>query len=443
MRPNWKWFLAIESFLLMTSTFAYSQANQEQAIDAAVAERYFMEARTICEKDAGKLWGVSLCGPLLFADPETRAVVANQGDPQGRLSRRGNVFVGKLPAEQGIANTAIDWAGLKWTMIMWPLPSSEPARAALMAHELYHRIQDQIGLPASNPSNNHLDTLEGRLWLQLEWRALWRAMAEAWPESRRAVEDALIFRAHRRHLFPQAAQSESSLEMNEGLAEYTGIKLRGTLDSASADFVIKQLSYSESKPTFVRSFAYASGPAYGFLLDRSNASWRAGLKSSDDLGARLARALSIKPPASVEQEAARRSGKYGGDQLRAAETERDNARKKRVAVYRGRFVENPVLILPLTRDVNYTYNPNDLEALDDSNTVYPTLGASDVWGILTVTNGALMTREGGEPKRIAVPSPAETGARSLQGDGWTLELKEGWRLAPSSRKGDYVLTKDK
>jgi hypothetical protein len=163
------------------------------------------------------------------------------------------------------------------------------------------------------------------------------------------------------------------------------------------------------------------------------------LKPGDDLGARLASYLSIKLPENVEQEAVRRAGKYGGDSLRAAETDRDNARKKRATVYRARFVDNPVLIIPLTKDVNYTYNPNNLEALDESNTVYPTLGASDIWGILTVSNGALMTREAGELKQIAVPAPAETGARALRGDGWTLELKEGWRLAPGARKGDYVL----
>ena len=432
-----------QTLLLVASMFTFSSAGQGQPVDTALAEQYFQEARSICDKDGGKLWGVSLYGPMLLVDPATRMIVANQGDQQSRLSKKGNVFVGHLPEEIGIANTATNWAGVKWTMIMWPLPSSQPARARLMAHELYHRIQDDIGLPAANPSNNHLDTLEGRLWLQLEWRALKRGLKQTGAESREAITDALIFRAHRHHLFPQSVQSELSLEMNEGLAEYTGVKLRGTPESDSIEFMVKKLESSESLPTFVRSFAYTSGPAYGFLLDSANRSWRKSLKPTDDIGARLAKALSIKLPAKLDQEAARRLVKYDGDALRAAEVERDNNRRKRVAAYRERFVDKSVLIIPFANDTQYTYDPNNLEAFDEFSTVYPNMTASSVWGILTVTGGALMTREAGAIKRITVSAPADVDARPLRGQGWTLELNAGWKIAPGARKGDYVLTNDK
>lgn len=430
----------IQMLLLIASTFT---AGRGQSVNTGLAEQYFQEARSICDKDGGKLWGISLYGPMMLVDPVTREVVANQGDPQSRLSGKGNVFVGKLPEEVGIANTAINWAGVKWTMIIWPLPSAVPARARLMVHELYHRIQDDIGLPASNPSNNHLDTLEGRLWLQLEWRALRQGLKHEGAESRQAVADALIFRARRHQLFPQSVQSELSLEMNEGLAEYTGIKLRPTPESDSIEFLVKKIESSESLPTFVRSFAYASGPAYGFLLDSARPAWRKGLKPTDDLGARLADALSIKLPAKLDQEAARRMIRYDGRALRASEVERESNRRKRVAVYRERFVDKPVLIISFTNEVQYTYDPNNLEAFDDASTVYPNMTASDVWGILNVTGGALMTREAGAIKRVTLSAPVDTDVRPLRGDGWTVELKAGWKLAPGARKGDYVLKNDR
>ena len=429
--------------LLAASTCTFSSAGQGQPIDTALAEQYFQEARSICDKDGKKLWGVSLYGPMLLVDPATRMIVANQGDQQSRLSKKGNVFVGHLPEEIGIANTATNWAGVKWTMIIWPLPSSQPARARLMAHELYHRIQDEIGLPAANPSNNHLDTLEGRLWLQLEWRALKRGLSQTGAESREAITDALIFRARRHQLFPQSVQSELSLEMNEGLAEYTGVKLRGTSEPDSVEYIIKKIESSESLPTFVRSFAYTSGPAYGFLLDGADRAWRKGLKPADDIGARLAKALSIKLPARLDQEADRRLMKYDGDRLRQSEVERDSNRRKRVAAYREQFVDKPVLVIPFTSDTQYTYDPNNLEAFDEASTIYPNMTASGVWGILTVTGGALMTREAGMMKRITVSAPVDADARPLRGPGWTLELKAGWRVAPGARKGDYVLTNDK
>jgi len=443
MRKSLSIFFILSALLLLVSPHAGSLACQEQGIDSALAAQYFQEAQAICAKDNAALWGVSLCGPLLFVDPQTRMVVANQSDAEGQLSNKSNVFVGKLPAEVGIANTATRWAGVKWTMVMWPLPAAERARARLLLHELYHRIQDDIGLPAANPSNNHLDGMEGRLWLQLEWRALWRGLARRGAERRRAIEDALIFRARRRQLYPSSAQSESQLEMNEGLAEYTGYKLRGTSDDVTIDFVARQLATSESLPTFVRSFAYASGPAYGFLLDGASPAWRKNLKPSDDLGAILAKALAIKLPVNLEPEAVRRSTTYDGEALRAIETERENARRGRLATYRARFVEGPVLTVSLSKDVGYTYNPNNLEALDQSSTVYPSVRISDVWGILTVTNGAVLTREGGLIKRVTVSAPAKADARPLQGDGWTLELKDGWKLVPGTRKGDYTLTSEK
>src|SRR5713226_4022555 len=109
---------------------------QSSPIDTTLAYQYFQEAQALCSRDNGKLWGVSLCGPMLFVDRKTRAVVANQPDKEGILTKNGNAFVGELPAKINIANTATDWAGMKWTMIVFPLPEDKYRRANLMAHEL-------------------------------------------------------------------------------------------------------------------------------------------------------------------------------------------------------------------------------------------------------------------------------------------------------------------
>src|SRR5207302_4350398 len=121
----------------------------------------------------------------------------------------------------------------------------------------------------------HLDTLEGRYWLQLEWRALRAALLREGDDRRTAIEDALRFRGYRRSLFKEAATEERALEMHEGLAEYTGVKLCGLTD---AEQVLYAAGLLERRPseysTFVRSFAYVSGPAYGLLLDSASKNWR-------------------------------------------------------------------------------------------------------------------------------------------------------------------------
>lgn len=216
------------------------------SLSPPAAQRCFETARAICERDAGRLWGVSLCGPILIADRETRTVIANQADRAGHLKPRGDVFVGRLPDDVIIAATAGEWAGVHWTMLPWPLPDDEQETRHIIAHELWHRIQGQLGLPGCSPPNDHLDTRDGRTWLRLEWRALREALTRTGQQRVLAVTDALAFRAYRRSLCPGAADTERAMEMHEGLAEYTGVRLsaderdamrscyRGHIDHAAA-----------------------------------------------------------------------------------------------------------------------------------------------------------------------------------------------------------------
>src|SRR3954451_11564956 len=207
--------LAVACFIVVLCGWA---AAQERPIDLQKAERYFAEAKAASDRDAGALWGVRLYGPMMFADPQTRMVVANRADAEGKLKREGDVWTGTLPPNVGIANTATNWAGVHWTMIMWgALGQFRQDRVRLMMHECFHRVQDGIGLLAMDAVNNHLDTMDGRIWLQLEWRALDRALRSSGVDRKQALADALAFRAHRRMLISQGAKAESALERNEGL----------------------------------------------------------------------------------------------------------------------------------------------------------------------------------------------------------------------------------
>jgi hypothetical protein len=103
------------------------------------------------------------------------------------------------------------------------------------------------------------------------------------------------------------------------------------------------------------------------------------------------------------------------------------------------LVDQPLLILPLSTAVKYSYNPNNLVGLGEIGTVYPTMRVSDSWGVIEVSKGALLIRDKGSAGRLQVPLATDLKARPLKGDGWILELREGWTLEPGERKGDYVL----
>src|SRR5260370_10305945 len=200
--------------------------------------------------------------------------------------------------------------------------------------------------------------------------------------------DALVFRAVRRTIFPQDASEERGMEMHEGLAEYTGVKLSGS-PNLNQYVVDKDLKDATNKQTFVRSFAYASGPAYGVLLDGTGKNWRKSLKKEDDLGVVLQHTIAIKLPQSITRAAEERAKIYDGDKLQTSETERENKRQQLVAAYRAKLVDGPVLVIPLQK-MSMELNPGNLVPLDSLGTVYPTIRVVDVWGVLTVSRGALM-----------------------------------------------------
>jgi len=417
---------------LLTPCIAADEQRSPQIDEVA---RDIREARTLCEQDAGALWGKSLCGPLLLVSSDTREVFANQADAEHRLQQQGDIYVGTLPSGVNIANTATNWAGVKWTMIMLPLPGEPHRRAALLAHEMWHRVQDQLGFASSSAANDHLDSRDGRYWLQLEWRALAAALASTGEPETRAIIDAVIFRARRRQIFSYAGAEERSMEMHEGLAEYTGVRLSGAADPRK--FAIDgHLKEAAAKETFVRSFAYATGPAYGLLLDETGSAWKKDLRAGDDLAALLLKLRKLAPPDDPAKAASQRANAYGGAELATAEDERERNRQEQEKLYRARFVGGPVVTIPLHK-MNMQFDPGNLVPLAGDGTVYPSIRIVDVWGILEVRErGALMSADF---SKITIPAPRETQGQKLQSEGWTLELKEGWELRPAGREGSYTL----
>ncbi len=132
------------------------------AQDPGEAAFIFSEAKEICDRDAGLLWGQSLCGPLMLVDPTDRTVVANQADSSGVLRAEGPHFVGRLSEQVILANTPTEWAGVRWAQILWPPTAETMNRRVFLAHEMFHRIQPGLGLSRPEALNHHLDTLEGR-----------------------------------------------------------------------------------------------------------------------------------------------------------------------------------------------------------------------------------------------------------------------------------------
>lgn len=395
------------------------------------------ELSVACEHDGGKLWNTRLCGALILVDPATRWTVLTQPDPERKFERREGFYLGTLPEFLGLSNTSVHWGDRDWTMVMLPLPENRFERLALLAHESFHRVQRSWEFSGRELENDHLDTRAGRLWLRLELRALARALRTSGAAARQSAADAVLFRAYRDSLFTNAAERESSLEMNEGLAAYTGtvIALRET--GEMVDRVARQVDSFEDRTSFVRSFAYATGPALGLLLDRYNEGWRRTILRTGSLSAMLATTGGLPAADKWASEAPDRAADYGYRAVAGEEDERETRRQERLAYFQKLFIDGPVLQFPKAPEMQRIFNPSNLVPFPPHGTVYPTGSFMANWGKLQIEDvGALFSQE---KESVRVVAPANIEARPLRGPGWQLELAPGWTIRLGSRSGDYVV----
>jgi hypothetical protein len=310
-------------------------------------------------------------------------------------------------------------------------------RQQLMLHGLFHRIQPELAFMQGmqgDGSNEHLDTLEGRVWMQLEWRALRRAVESSGSGRAEAIADALAFRRERRRLFPAAADNERRDEIREGLASYTGIAAWANSPADARRAAAAAAAGGELQASFVGNFEAASGPAYGVLLDDLMPGWRRQIRGTSDLGDLLASATKRPPTMNVAVAATR----YDGTTLRGAEEARDRAQQVRVAELRRRFVDGPVLTM--SAGGSGTSDTTGSVGIPGVGTVFfRNFTLSARWGRLNANNGVLRSADG---TTLSVPVTGPPEGPTLQGDGWTATLNSGWVVRPAARPGSFVIVRE-
>ena len=417
------------AFLLLVASQSVDTAGTGNALE------HFAQS---CRTAAQAIWGPSLCGPIALVDPRTRLVITNSALPGAGLTAAGTVWTGRLPDSVLIANTAFRWQGTDIAMVMLPLPSDAFDRAALLAHESFHRIQKSLDLSASDAPSLHLDSREGRTWLRLEVQALDYALTTRGPAQRRHIRAALLFRDHRRQLFAAAAAVEDSLEVQEGLAEYTGQFVASRHSPLAPLRSVRAIDAVMRQPSYVRSFAYATGPAYGLLLDRLAPGWRRHVRSTRSLTRLMHAAIGNDRTPPTDADLVATAGPYGYAGIASAELQRETERNVQTAAVLQTLVAGPVLRLQ-QQELNRSFNPSTLIAMDSLGVAYPTGEFSAAWGKLTVTeesDGALLAADFGLLRVAAPAPPASMESRVLRGKGWVLELAEGWVAEAGERAGD-------
>jgi hypothetical protein len=391
-------------------------------VDQQRAQEFFKEAQSVCMRDGGRLWGMSICMPMVIGDARTQTFATSQPPPDA-----------PRPRLIGLLNGPIQWGDTMWAALMWDTVALQAPRlrSGMLIHESFHIVQMRLGLRVDSVSAEHLDSVDGRYWMRLEWRALAGALRESGEPRTLAIREALAFRQARHARFPDMVESERAVEINEGLASYTQAVLPAQSEADAIARALDGLTGAEGGESFVRTFAYASGPAYGLLLDVASPGWTRKVRAGDDPAALLMRALAIQPVADAVAAAAR----YEGAQLHAAEEQREQQRQARIAELRRQFVDGPVLVMPgAGRGLS---NSLGAVVIPDVGTIY--FGAyrqTGEWGALEADNGVLVSTDG---RSRHLSAPVRRDDITVDGDGWTLKAAPGWVVREGARRGDYEL----
>jgi hypothetical protein len=125
-------------------------------VDQQRAQEYFKEAQALCERDGGRLWGVSICAPMVIGDARTQTFATSQPSPDA-----------PRPKLIGLLNGPIQWGDTMWSALTWDTIANWPAhtRGEAFLHESFHIYQARLGLtlPMDSPGaveNEHLDSVD-------------------------------------------------------------------------------------------------------------------------------------------------------------------------------------------------------------------------------------------------------------------------------------------
>ena len=410
--------------------------STQQSINDNISS-VFTEIKSATKKHKN-LWDRDLYGAILLIDTETSEIFANETDTANILQPFGNIYKGILPDNVNIANTAMDWGGKRWAMIMLPLPQDKFERIDLLAHELFHSVQPELELDVNYSENIHLDQKDARIYLRLELEAITMALkSSSEKEMYNHLTNALTFRKYRNYIFPETDIDENYLELLEGTATYTGLIISGRNNKQATNHLVNSINDFYSNPTYIRSFAYYTTPAYGYLLQNKNGGWNKEITSETNLTEYFINAFNINIPIDIKKTVDEIFDIYNGKTILQEETDREEKIQKIVADYIQKFIDLPHFELEFGQ-MSISFDPRNIMPLEDKGTVYQTITVIDNWGTLNVENGALMSPNW---DKITITNPLKTEGNIITGEGWTLELTNDYTIEKEETTENFKLKK--
>jgi hypothetical protein len=129
--------------------------------------------------------------------------------------------------------------------------------------------------------------------------------------------------------------------------------------------------------------------------------------------------------------------RYSYKDILDEETTREEEKVKQIAEFKKTFIEKPHLEILLEK-MDMSFDPRNIIPIEGYGSVYPVMNITDNWGILTVTGGALLSKNW---DKVTVGEPAVISSEKITGEGWTLELNAAYKVEKILSGGKYIVKK--
>lgn len=336
---------------------------------------------------------------------------------------KGESWDSKVP----LANSYFDYNNKRYVILSYTALMNAPSdkQTNLLSHEIFHTYQNSLGIK-NLCSVNYMDEVQGRALLHAEMGALQQAL----NGDSINLNDALYIRAYRQGLYPN--NNEDLYELNEGLAEYTGIKL--SIDNIRRQ-VKSMLNYDISRG-YTNAFGYVTGAAYATILDDICPDWRHDKDLAKGLIYLIKKVRSQYAITVNKNELDRLLTKYNYTQKLTDE-------KKELRSFRDieKFKE---LLKPETsklcitnQKINFTYNPYDrVPSLGDA-VLLRNMTIMGKWGQIKALNEIVRMNNWSV---FYLHPPTNITSNTIQGDNYEIKINQGWKVIEEG--GLYKIVKE-
>ncbi|MDD4747507.1 MAG: hypothetical protein PHW19_09505 [Salinivirgaceae bacterium] len=396
-------------FIFSCSTFSQSNTIIEVA-------KYIREYEKLAKLEINNIWGISLSTPIIVVVPENEQIITNQR--VAGLKKYKNVYYGENKEILSGGCGVKKWLNKNWAFFTYPFPTEDSSRFSLFFHECFHCIQDSLQLKGLWTNCSHLNELSARVLLKLEIKALQVSLRK--EGSLVDLKNALCFRQERYLLHKNARKDETSIEILEGLAEYTGNRLTGYSSSDVVKYIDQKSEYN------AQSFAYLTGLLYGYILDYSSIDWKKTITINDNFLEFTANAFNIKLPDSISAFNKKNKYLYGYKEILQNEKVKTDSMESLQNKYLTVFWKNPVLEIETKTCTNVVFRSDTIVPFREGK-VYNKVKITGNWGQINIEGEVFLGN------KILVTEPKTINGSNIKGNGWNLQLNENWQIKKVSQ----------